>query len=98
PPTHTRSPYTTLFRSGVLRGLRESIPNRGPLPSRSRHHLELPRPPDRARVDVYVPPRSPDVGRDGARPDDGGHGYDDGHAVEHGDRKSTRLNSSHVKI
>src|SRR5438132_947744 len=56
----------------------------GPLPSRSRHHLELPRPPDRARVDVSVPPRSPDVGRDGARPDDGGHGYDDGHAVEHG--------------
>src|SRR3712207_7627018 len=71
PPRSTLFPYTTLFRSPLVRGDRRADPGRGRAagggPGHPRHHRAQPPPPA-----------------------GGVHGA--------GDRKSTRLNSSHANI
>src|SRR5204863_9897111 len=90
PPTSTLFPYTTLFRSRHERGLRAVVPLRR-TDGRDRH----------------VRKRSANLGHDLRRqPPDGGARHGGRHqrhrrlvprAVRR-DRKSTRLNSSHVEI
>src|SRR3712207_7329020 len=84
PPRSTLFPYTTLFRS---RGAREK--------ERTRGHGDAengpgPRSPGRGRGEGVAPPSGLGAGR-GAEPEGGARGL-------HGDRKSTRLNSSHANI
>src|SRR5690606_40033088 len=84
PPTSTLFPYTTLFRS-------QSVDNMS---------LALPHPYDMSRGPKVRWPPSPLPGwtlRDTAKQCGSGHSID-GHHKGSRDRKSTRLNSSHVKI
>src|SRR5690606_41079249 len=98
PPLSTLFPYTTLFRSDIARDQLEDVVGRVLEPTRLRVRLH---PDDLASAGAVVPDltrrlgesvhaeiiESPDIGR--------------GSVVvltERGDRKSTRLNSSHVKI
>src|SRR5207253_7550407 len=94
PPRSTLFPYTTLFRSLVLVEV---------LATAVEHTLVV------AHQDVVAPYAEPDVvlgGGDGRRARAREHNADLGeiladhlHGVEEGgDRKSTRLNSSHVAI
>src|SRR5690606_40617496 len=88
PPIHTPSPYTTLFRSARPR----LLPHR-PLRSRLCHATDQ-RPAHRGAHRGLAARRVPAHGGASAH-------RDRGQCARHGgrqDRKSTRLNSSHVKI
>src|SRR3712207_7347573 len=84
PPRSTLFPYTTLFRSSRLRC--EDAGHERLLRGReqSEDHASVPRPRDGA----------PGHRTQGARPGAGGYGR----TGQGGDRKSTRLNSSHANI
>src|SRR5207249_7195646 len=89
PPTSPLFPYTTLFRSAALEGrVRLRVPG-----ARRR----LPGARERIRTAVRFPTH-----RDGPRADvscaGGGEGGRDRRQLDGRDRKSTRLNSSHVSI
>src|SRR5690606_42038975 len=85
-PSSTLFPYTTLFRSiaAAAHARRDHVRQ----PAMAREHLRPGLPPDH-RIEVAHHPR---IGI-GA-----GHRADDVEGIAHIDRKSTRLNSSHVKI
>src|SRR5207302_5809912 len=83
PPSSTLFPYTTLFRSGLGATIPGSAGRRRPGGERS---------PDRRGAQLLVRPRRGHGPRDAARE------RGDGGAARAEDRKSTRLNSSHVKI
>src|SRR3712207_7840130 len=87
PPRSTLFPYTTLFRSGVLRG-------RGPVPAQ---RLSPVRADGSRRAVGPVVGGVPDVPSDrvGRSPSTSGARRE---PAEAGDRKSTRLNSSHANI
>src|SRR3712207_6969560 len=92
PPRSTLFPYTTLFRSGCVLGIRRRhrLPDGGILDvSETDYHTAAGTRLERAGLapDVHVPVTAQDLraGRDAALQ----------HAL---DRKSTRLNSSHANI
>src|SRR5690606_40693766 len=97
-PSATLSPYTTLFRSlAVLRRVRPTLPPGAAQPRQA---------PDRCRPPVLrrqqhlglrlLPAPDRALLRTGDRPDGGARRAARG-AAQLQDRKSTRLNSSHVK-
>src|SRR5690606_41610067 len=98
PPSSTRCPYTTLFRSPPARRGRDRRRQVVRLPpARGPARLPAPRGGPGRRVDAHdraagaAPPQGPAVPPGGAAARVvGGQGRRD--------RKSTRLNSSHVKI
>src|SRR3712207_7992567 len=91
PPRSTLFPYTTLFRSGILRlnadGLRPGV-RRGDAP--------LPGAREQSRRDP--PAADGDASRAGDGADEGGGEPRLRHPAEQADRKSTRLNFSHANI
>src|SRR3712207_7306532 len=82
PPRSTLFPYTTLFRSGMCLETGRGLPPRN---GEGRPVLRLPH---RPHADPTPPPRSGEG--------DGGRGQSS--SRNGGDRKSTRLNSSHANI
>src|SRR5207253_6714213 len=87
PPHSTLFPYTTLFRSRVLAGVRED---------EEEEHERDGEPVVEAGLEVQ---RVTDERRHAPRGDDGGRHHRVGRGEDGGqDRKSTRLNSSHVAI
>src|SRR5690606_40164892 len=87
PPTSSLFPYTTLFRSRRVRRVRGACGQArrgGPAPALGRQRRRVHRPPVRGH------------GLD--RPGYAGHGVSAVLRHRRRDRKSTRLNSSHVKI
>src|SRR5690606_40723837 len=87
PPSSTLFPYTTLFRSIVLE------PDR---PVRM-HDVDHPQPAALADLEIVEIMRRSDLDRAGPRLRVGIIVGDDGNTTPGEDRKSTRLNSSHVK-
>src|SRR5689334_23775991 len=87
PPTSTLFPYTTLFRS---------VPDEQPGHLRRRVRV-----PERAAARAQRRRRREALPRSDSRDPEGGEGSRDrdaDHRADEGDRKSTRLNSSHSSI
>src|SRR5690606_42143350 len=91
PPSLTPFPYTTLFRSGGERPARPAVERRTGIASRERRFSDRRSPPFRHRDSRVRTAASVARSRRG-------HPQNGGELREKPDRKSTRLNSSHVKI
>src|SRR5207302_11123675 len=89
PPNSTLFPYTTLFRSLGMKDRRAETHER----RRPEHHDETSRP----RQHHHAEKREPHAGRERVRLGMAVRVKAD-HRLQQRDRKSTRLNSSHVKI
>src|SRR5690606_41667404 len=92
-PRSTPFPYTTLFRSQPQQPV-QVLPQQPPKPAVPESPLDLP--PGALRVGLLVPMTGPQAGFGQAMIDAATLALADVKADE--DRKSTRLNSSHVKI